>query len=92
MLVERKVAVGMTKQQVIEALSLPQDTMKTCVRLAKDGGTEVEIVGSSPPWRSLRPGYHTIVLRFDGNDRVVGGYGIWWDEECSDDDVLQLMP
>lgn len=90
--VECKLAVGMTKQQVISLLGLPKNTMTACVRPVEGGGSEVEIVGSSPPWRDLRPGYHTIVLRFDKQGCVVGGCGIWWAVPESDTDALQLRP
>ncbi len=91
-IVEQRITLGMTRQQVVTALGLPRDTMATCARPAKGGGTEVEIVGSSPPWRNLRSGYHTIVLEFDSRGCAVGGRGIWWaaTEAESDTDGLQL--
>lgn len=89
-MIERRVAVGMTKQQVMTALHLPQDTMTACARSLGKGETEVEIVGSSPPWQNLRPGYHTMVLLFDRHGRVARGRGIWWASGESDSDALTL--
>lgn len=90
LLVERKVRVGMRPEEVESVLHLPAGTMSSCSRHSRRGGTEAEIVGSSPPWRFLRPGYHTVVLWLDRDRRVTGGYGIWWSNECSDMDSLQL--
>lgn len=90
-MVERKVTVGMTKSQVEAILHFPRHTMTSCVRWTKNSESDGEIVGSSPPWRSLRPGYHTLVLHFDSNGRVTGGRGTWWDADCSDTDLLQLQ-
>jgi len=89
-IVERKVRIGMTTAQVESVLHLRGGTARIWSR-PRGRGTETEIAGSWPPWQAQRPGRHTIVLRFDNRGRVLGGYSIWWDADCSDSEPLQLQ-
>jgi hypothetical protein len=88
-IVEKRVRIGMTLRQVEAVLNLPPGATNSLIR-TRHGRREVEIVGSSPPWRRLPPGYHTIRLEIDRTGRVKGGYGIWYDADCDDDMSLQL--
>lgn len=87
--VEKRVKIGMTLRQVESALGLAHGSTSSWIR-TRNGRLEVEIVGTSPPWRRLPPGYHAITLVLDGRKRVIGGRGIWYDLDCDDDEPLQL--
>jgi len=87
--VEHNVRIGMTLRQVEAVLGLPRNATRPWTR-EHNGQAEVEIVGSSPPWRRLPAGCHSISLYLDKRGRVTGGGGSWYDPECIDDDSLQL--
>ncbi|MDH7601601.1 MAG: hypothetical protein QHI38_05560 [Armatimonadota bacterium] len=87
--VEKRVKLGMTIREVETVLNLPPGYTRPWVRRRNDS-LEVEIAGAQPPWRQLPPGCHSIVLVLDSQKRLIGGWGVWYDSECDDEEPLQL--